>query len=416
MGPLSPQPSGPVEQPQTQPDCPGFTGKPTEQCEDDGAPRSGDQEAVGPDISPGKVEDPIAAALEGKINVIDLSDVEPEEVSWLWPGYIPRGKLTLIVGDPKTGKSYLTHDLIARLTSGKDWPDNTPAVPPAHVLLLQSEDGLADTVRPRLDALGGDASRVRVLGDVPEGNGHERLFSLEQDLDKIKPVLVKGLAELLVIDPLSAYLGRKIDSYKDADVRRVLAPLAKLADETGAAVIAVMHLTKNSERQALYRPGGSIAFVATARMILVVAKDPEDYRRRLLFVIGSNLGRESDALAFRISDSGVEWDGPTEVDVEAVLGAAAARPSERPAVRLDEAVAFLKGELANGPRPVDEVKKLASARGHKPTTLEKAKRQLGVQTSVRPGGGWLWSLPPVVKSVPPGREKEKDSFFSSEEL
>jgi hypothetical protein len=259
------------------------------------------------------------------------------------------------------------------------------------VLILQAEDGVADTVRPRLDASGGNPELVRVLGLVPEGNRRERLFSLKTDLERIRPALATGRIGLLIIDPLTAYLGDGTDTYKDSEVRRVLAPLAQLAAETGVAVVTVMHMTKNAERQALYRAGGSIAFVATARMILAVAKDPQDSARRYLLPIGGNVTGTSSALAFRIPDGRcIEWEGVADIEAEDVLRTVATEGTRSP-VKLHEAMRFLREILAGGPVPVPDLRSQAQDRGHNWKTVEKAKQALGLQTSSS-RGQWLWSL------------------------
>ena len=307
----------------------------------------------------------------------------------------------MLVGDPGCGKSYLTLDVAARVTTGAAWPDGTAGVSPTEVLLLQAEDGVADTVRPRLDLLGGDAGRVRTIEAVPEANDNERVFSLDTDIQRLRPVLATGLVGLLVIDPLTAYLGDR-DSYKDADVRRLLAPVARLAGQTSVAVLAVMHLNKNQEQRALYRIGGSIAFGAASRMVLAVAKDTDDVTRSLFLPLKTNIAGRSSALAFRIdADGRFRWDGTADVDVEQVIGASATAPARRP-VKFEAAAAFLRTELATGPRNVSEIRDAAKG-CHSWPTVERAKAALGVLTTPRPGGGWVWSLP---ISSAPGNQPE----------
>jgi hypothetical protein len=314
-----------------------------------------------------------------------LADVKSMPVAWLWPGYIPRGKLTLLIGDPGCGKSYLLASVMARITSGQPWPDGAPAVAPCECVLIQAEDGEADTVRPRIDGLGGDPSRVLLV------EGPDRWLSLDTDLAQLEPVLSTGRVGLLVVDPLTAYLG-KADSYKDQDIRGVLSPLGKLADRTGVAVVAVMHLTKNEDRKVLYRAGGSIAFAASARKVLVVAKDPDEPERRHLFSTKENVGRPSRPLAFRIDEQGLTWEGASDVNTDELLRPAA-KAEEQGAPKLHAAMQLLKETLADGPVSVPDVQERAKAHGHNWKTVEKAKRLLGVEPISRPGGGWLWVLP-----------------------
>jgi putative DNA primase/helicase len=315
-------------------------------------------------------------------------------VRWLWPGRIPRGKLTLIIGDPDRGKSCVTLDGAARVSTGKPWPDGTPA-PSGAAVLLTAEDGLADTVRPRLDAMGGDPSRVHILTAIRTGD-RERGIDLSLDLPHLEAALTETGAILVVIDPVSAYLG-KTDSWRDADVRTVLAPLAALAEETGVAVVGIMHLTKDRQRQALYRAQGNISFVAAARAVFAVAEDRENPERRLLLPVKLNIARKPPGLAFRLVEAGtavrVDWEpGPVDVDVEDAL--AEPEPTAERSKR-DEATDFLREVLADGPVAATEVKRQARATGIAGRTLSRAKRELGVK-SEKTGfrEDWTWSLPP----------------------
>jgi hypothetical protein len=174
----------------------------------------------------------------------------------------------------------------------------------------------------------------------------------------------------------------------------VLGPLAKLAAKYGVAVVAVMHLTKSEDRKALYRAGGSIAFAASARKVLVVAKDPDDPERRLLGSVKENIGGKPPTLAFRISERGMEWDrGTAGVEVEEILARPTGPEDEPKAPKFHAAMTFLKAELAGGPVPVAKLRAQAEAQGLNWKTVEKAKTALRVQTSAREGGGWLWALP-----------------------
>jgi RecA-family ATPase len=200
--------------------------------------------------------------------LIWLKDVEPTEVKWVWPGRIPCGKLTLLVGDPGLGKSFVTLDGGSRISRGRLWPDGEQA-PLGAVIVLSAEDGRADTIRPRVDVLGGDPAKIAVLAAIKQGDA-ERPFSLAADLPVLEATITAVQAVLVVIDPLSAYLG-KTDSFKDAEVRGLLTPLAALAEKTGVAILAIMHLTKNPAQRAIYRAPGTIGFAAAARVMLAVA-------------------------------------------------------------------------------------------------------------------------------------------------
>lgn len=188
-------------------------------------------------------------------------------MSWLWQPRIPLAKLTVLDGDPGLGKSALTLDLAARISRASAMPDGSRGLPePAGVLLLTAEDGLGDTVRPRLEAMGADLTRVRALKGVP-GATADALTPIElpRDLSLVESEASACRAALIVFDPLSAHLGSEINPYRDQDVRRALLPLAQLAEQIGAAILVVRHLTKGFSSNPLYRGGGSIAFIGAAR-------------------------------------------------------------------------------------------------------------------------------------------------------
>src|SRR5215217_7058387 len=180
-----------------------------------------------------------------------LADVSAETVEWLWERRIPLGKITVLDGDPDNGKSVLTTDLAARVTTGRAMPYGFgKTFPQAGVVILSAEDGVGDTIRPRFDAAGGNPSKVVILGnDDP--------FGIPEDLPKLGRAIERVGARLVVIDPIMAFLGENINSNSDKDVRSALKPLKQLAERTGAAIVIVRHLNKSPGGNVLYR-GGSI--------------------------------------------------------------------------------------------------------------------------------------------------------------
>lgn len=237
-----------------------------------------------------------------------MADVEPEELEWLRSGVFPLGKLSLVVGVPGLGKSFLTLDMAARVSTGTPWPESrdTPN-PVGHVLLLNGEDGLADTIRPRLDAAEADVSRITTIEGVQHAAGEPyAIFKLDRDMHPLESLIQRTQPRLVVIDPLSCFLG-KVDSHRDAELRGVLAPLADLADRYRCAVVVVSHLNKKQGGQAIERIQGSIGFVGAARAAWLIAKDRSDHERRLFLPVKMNVAKRAKGFAFSIIDGRVHW-------------------------------------------------------------------------------------------------------------
>ena len=325
--------------------------------------------------------------------VVHLADVEPERVTWLWPGRIPLGRLTILDGDPGLGKSVLTLDIAARVTRGDMMPDGARGLKsPRGVVLLGCEDGLADTVRPRLDAAKADVGRIVALQAVRDGEGRARLPTVG-DATAIAEAARAVDAAVLIVDPLSAFLGRGVDGHRDTDVRQALASLAELAERTGLAVFAVRHLTKAGGSNPLYRGGGSIAIIAAARSGLLLARDPDDDDLRVLATTKCNLAPPQPSLALRLDATKealrVEWLGTSKRSAGDLLVSDRDERTTR-----DEAVEFLREELNSEPKSVRSLQAAARAAGVSWRTLERVKAPLGVK-SVKLGfgdGGWVWQL------------------------
>jgi len=320
-----------------------------------------------------------------------LADVQRESVEWMWDSRIPRGKLSIIAGQPGEGKSTVTLDLAARITRGATLPDGCTA-PQGSVLLLSAEDGLADTIRPRLDAAGADSTRVHALTAIKTLDG-ARPVNLANDLPCLREAMDAVRPILVVVDPLSAYLG-KTDSWKDAEVRSVLSPLAELANERRCAITAVMHFSKATGQKPINKILGSVGFAAAARVVLGVGSDPDNAARRFLLPVKNNLAPAAATLAFTLDDGRVIWEPSpvTGVTADSILDASSSDSAER-----TDAERFLRDLLADGsPVPAAEVTRHAREIGISPRTLHRAKARLGVK-SERSGygssGRWSWHLP-----------------------
>jgi hypothetical protein len=327
----------------------------------------------------------------------NLTTVTPRTVEWIRPQRWPAGKLSLVVGDPGLGKSLVLLDAAARISTGAQWPEGASA-PPGPVLILTAEDGLSDTVVPRLIALGADLSQVVALEAVRE-NAKERPFNLAADLAHLETAIRWLVPAAVFIDPLTAYLGKATDSHTDADVRAVLHPVAKLADTFNVAIIALMHLNKATQMRALYRVSGSVAFTAAARSVFAVIEEGET-DRRLFAPLKMNLAPKPGTLAFRIVGGDVPtlaWENGSvaNVDVEAALRGPGATDLGESRGEREDAKAFLREALAAGPVPVREILAEFKASGiASERTLKTAKSELGVRSGKRDfEGAWEWYLP-----------------------
>ena len=337
-----------------------------------------------------------------------MADVVAEPVKWLWPNRIAIGKLTILSGDPGLGKSFITLDLAARVSRGTCWPDCTSSSNVVGgVVLLSAEDDLADTIRPRLDAAGADVNRISALTAVRRIDpGSRRIcedgFNLAVDLQALEQAILKvDNCRLVVVDPITAYLG-KADSYKNSEMRALLAPLSELASRHGVAVVAVSHLRKG-DGPAMYRTMGSMAFVAAARAAYAVTKDKDDPSgvRRLVLPIKNNLGNDQTGLAYSLDSTFslnrqpvVRWEPePVEISADEALRPRVQERDEDSG-ELGEAQRWLLDILGGGPVAAKLVMERARKDGISKRTLDRAKKLANVIAAK--GGfkvGWTWCLP-----------------------
>ncbi len=331
-----------------------------------------------------------------------FSNIQTQPIQWLWPERFALGKLSMIVGDPDVGKSLLTLAIASVVSKGCEWPVDNTRSPIGDVIILSAEDDAGDTTKPRLEAAGADTARVHTLQAIRDenvdGSKTERMFSLKRDLVALEEMLlVFPESKLVIIDPISAYLD-DTDSHRNAAVRGLLGPLAALASKHMVAIVVIDHLNKNSnERNTLYRPGGSLAFVAAARAAYLVTKDTEKPERRLMMPIKNNIAKANTGLAYTIviANNGapvIAWEPePILVTTEEIL---ARLDSAEDRTNTDWAVLFLEDLLASGPKSSVVVYKEALKERIKDKTLRRAGDKLGIKprkTSF--GGGWVWALP-----------------------
>jgi DNA primase catalytic core len=333
-----------------------------------------------------------------------IGDVEPEEVGFLWNPYIPIGKLTILDGDPGIGKTWTALKIAATVSKGDPFPDPRDGISgergePAKVIYLTAEDGLADTLRPRLDAMGADVKNIYAITGqsyIDKKTGEEKqtgvtlqdIYILRQAMQQLKPRLV-------VVDPLQAYLGAGIDLYRANEVRPILSNLAKMAEEYKCAVLLIRHLGKGSKDRAIYRGLGSVDFAAAARSILLAGQDPRNPQDKALIQIKSSLAEMGPSIGYELRDAKFHWTGISHLTAENVL---APTPREDEIGTLDEAENFLRAALSEGPVEAKEIQKQRKAAGISERTLNRAKKTLNVK-SLRIGNVWYWASPEVPLSV-----------------
>ena len=340
---------------------------------------------------------------EAALKVVCMADVAPEVVRWLWHPYIALGKLTIIEGDPGLGKSWLTCAIATAVTRGRGLPGADPFGPGA-VLMLSAEDGLGDTLRPRLDALGADVSRVMALAE-PLTFDAAGLLRLEAAIIARSPVLV-------IIDPWFAFTGAKTDIHRANECRAISAPLAAIAERHGCALLAVRHLGKSrGGGHALNAGIGSIDLVAAARSVLLVGQDPDEPSKRALVQTKNNLAAFGEAVGYTIEEGQFYWTGTSDLTAGRIL-AAASDEEERSSI--SEAVDFLKTALCDGGRDIKALEAEARQAGISNATLQRAKRRLGVRSHKvgMPGSHlqkWVWELPAEGDQSPPEGDQTNGS-------
>jgi hypothetical protein len=328
-------------------------------------------------------------------DLIRLDTVTPIEVDWLWYPYMPRGRVTSVEGDPGVGKSWFTCGLAAAISKGMKLPGMDKPFKPGNVLMLSVEDGLADTVVPRLIALDADLKRISVPNSamVLDGDGMGRL---EASIKATK-------AQFVVIDPVQFFMGSKTDMNTANQVRGFTAPLALVAERTDTAVAIVRHMRKaNGDGKAIYAGLGSIDFAASVRSILQVEEGEGDMR----FVnhIKSNNAKKGLSITFSLNGSTIEWG--ELVDPSGADGPHAKRGPKSNKIEMAEA--FLRSLLATGAAKVEAIEARGKDEGFTYAALYKAKDHLKI-TSLRHEGAWWWELPSTTAALMRPVEKPADA-------
>lgn len=333
------------------------------------------------------------------------SDIVPERIVWIWYGFLAQGKLSLLEGNPKLGKSTITADIAARISTGTPFPGHTMVRTPRGVVILSAEDGPADTIVPRLAVAGADLSRISIVSGITTADDNEAWIGIDKHLAELEAHITAMDAQIIVIDPLMAYLGN-VNAHKDQDVRAALGPLMTMLDRTGCACLLVRHLNKAAGSDIVTRGGGSIGISGAARLGMFVARDPDDDERRVMAQSLTNLTPEQPSLGFSIvshpgSDvARIVWaDAASRYNAEDLLDATQGAEDRE---ELTDAGYWLLDYLSTGPKPAKEVIQEARKAGHAERTLKRAKAACKVR-SIKDGyghlGSWSWCLPEHAHSV-----------------
>lgn len=313
-----------------------------------------------------------------ELKIIHMNEVESKTVNFLWYPYIPYGKLTIIQGDPGEGKTTAVLQIAAALTKGDRLPGDETDRAAVDVIYQTAEDGLADTVKPRLEAAGADCSRVHVIDESEQG-----LSLLDE---RIESAIIQTGAKLVILDPIQAYLGAGVDMHRANEIRPVMKHLGDIAEKYGCAIILIGHMNKASGSKSTYRGLGSIDIQATARSVLIVARVKDDPDCRVIAHDKSSLAPEGQSISFRLSEeTGFVWEGPIDLTVEELLN------GDSNISKLDEAKTFLKNILSDGPRYSNEIFAEAHKENLKDRTLHSAKKKLAIK-SIKEGDRWKWSF------------------------
>ena len=316
------------------------------------------------------------------LQMIKMSEIQSQEVSWLWYPFIPYGKLTIIQGDPGDGKTTLVLNIAAWLSKGEGLDSEMKLSEPVNVIYQSAEDGLADTVKPRLELAGADCERILVID--------EKEKSLSMVDERLEKAIVQTKARMLILDPIQAYLGGGMDMNRANEARDMTKKLGALAEKHQCAIVLIGHMNKAAGNKAAYRGMGSIDFFAVARSVLLVGRVEGEPNIRAVIQIKNNLAAFGHPKAFALSEDGFRWLGDYEITADEVLGGIAPKAN-----KMEQAKRLLR-ELALTSDAVqsNEIFDMADEQGISKRTLENAKRELGIRAR-KINNSWYWELDKV---------------------
>ena len=337
---------------------------------------------------------------EPELKLINMESVKVEQIEWLLYPFIPFGKVTIIQGDPGEGKTTMVLQIIAKLTRGEPILLNKKSqkeaqqdseetlkqellsqdnpIQPVNVIYQTAEDGLGDTIKPRLLAAGADCSRVLVIDDR-----EQPLTMLDVRLEE---AIMQTKARMVVLDPIQGFLGTDVDMHRANEIRPLMKGMAVLAEKYHCAIILIGHMNKNSNGKSSYRGLGSIDFQAAARSVLIVGRLKDEPETRVMCHVKSSLAPEGKSVAFRLDkETGFQWIGEYDISADDLLSGDARGQKSRIAKE------FLLDILADGGMAQKKIEEEASKQGIKKKTLRNAKQELEID-SVKRGNQWFWIL------------------------
>lgn len=323
-----------------------------------------------------------------ELKLIHMEDVVSKEVEWLWYPYIPYGKITIIEGDPGEGKTTLVLKLAAALSRGLPLPcDDDKEYEPIHIIYQTAEDGIEDTIKPRLEKAGADCSMIRVIDETDK--------ELSMTDDRLEQAIIETKARLIIIDPIQAYIGATVDMHRANEIRPVLKHLGIIAEKHNCAIILIGHMNKASGSKSTYRGLGSIDIQATARSVLLIARLRDKPNIRIMAHDKSSLAPAGDAIGFEMTeDNGMVCIGPYDITIDELLSCNEGRGKKK----LDIAENFIKEYFgSNKVIPSNEIMMEAVKRSIKRNTLLLAKKKLGITSDKEKAEDgtiyWTWVMP-----------------------
>jgi len=313
-----------------------------------------------------------------ELKLIKMADVQSKEVEWLWYPYIPYGKITIVQGDPGEGKTTFILQLAAHLSKGEQLPFEGIERKAIQIIYQTAEDGLEDTIKPRLEKAGADCSKIMVIDETES--------ELSMSDERLEQAIQETGAKLIILDPIQAYLGAEIDMHRANEIRPVLKRLGMMAEKYCCAIVLIGHMNKSSGSKSTYRGLGSIDFQATARSVLVVGRIKDKKSVRVIAHDKSSLAPEGQSLAFELNEKeGVIWLGHYDISVEELLSGVNKES------KLKRAETLLEDMLSEGEMPQGEILERAKELDISKRVLDQAKKNLNVK-SEKCADKWYWRM------------------------